>query len=128
MTAHSAATMTRLDTDAKAIEREKLLNEALAEHRAELKRQSSKLIEADKFKTAGKGLIYRIKAVEREMMLQILNDIRIGSWRMLGEPENLDLDISNLPKSKLRHYHFMQLAGFFEHHFLGPDFSADIAQ
>jgi hypothetical protein len=116
----SSSTITRSDTDPGSVDREKLLNEAMAEHRAELKRQAGRLIGTDKFKPADKGLLFCIKAEERERMLQILNDIRIESWRMLGEPEDLEMESSKLPQANLRYYHFMQLAGYFEHYLLGP--------
>ena len=73
---------------------------------------------ADKFKAADKGRYFLINDEEREMMLQILNDIRVDSWRLLGGPEDLDVDTSKLPETKLRYFHFMQLAGYFEHHIL----------
>ena len=105
-------------TDADAVEREKLLNESLAGHRDELKRKAGDLISDDNFKSAAKIQIFRVSLEGREIMLQILNHIRIECWRILGEPENLDMDVSSLPKDKIKYYHCMHLAGFFEYHFL----------
>jgi hypothetical protein len=105
-------------TDSKAAEREKLLNESLAEHRNELKSMAGNLAGNDKFKESKRHLLFVINMEERETLLQILNDIRIECWRFLGEPENLDMEVFALPKEKIRHYHFMHLAGYFEHHFL----------
>jgi len=99
-------------------EREKLLNESLAAHRKELRLMAGDLIRPERFKTLGAGRLFSVTAEEREALLQILNDIRVESWRLLGEPENVDMDVSSLPKEKLRYYVFMCLAGDFEFHFL----------
>jgi hypothetical protein len=105
-------------TDLKTADREKLLNESLTVHRNELKRKAGDLVSTDKFRTSGNHQFFRINPEERETMLQVLNDIRIESWRILGEPEDLDINIVELPKDKIRHYHVMHLSGYFEHHFL----------
>jgi hypothetical protein len=121
LTPISPARISRADSSHDAIEREKLLNESLVEHRKELKRQARDLAGPEKFKASKKNLVFRINNAEREVLLQILNDIRIESWRILGEPENLEMDILKLSNQKLRYHHFMHLAGYFEHHFLNLD-------
>lgn len=105
-------------TDMNAGEREKLLNESLAAHRKELKRASGDLIGEERFKPSDDAWLFRISPEGREMLLQILNDIRVESWHRLGEPENLEMTIFGLAKEKVKYYHFMHLAGYFEHHFL----------
>lgn len=105
-------------TDAQVGEREKLLNESLAAHRKELKHAGIDLIGEEKFKQSGDAWFFRVSLEGREMLLQILNDIRVESWRRLGEPENLEMTIFGLAKEKVKYYHFMHLAGYFEHHFL----------
>jgi hypothetical protein len=110
--------ISRTDADPRAIERQGLLQEALAEHRAELKRQAGNLVSAERFKTAGNGQLFLLNAEERETLLQILNDIRIECWRDLGEPEVLEMDPSMLPNEKRRSYQLMHLAGYFEYHLL----------
>lgn len=105
-------------TGASMLEREKLLNEALAEHRNLLKQKAGDLMSVTRFKTMEDGQFFRVNPEERETMLQILNDIRVESWRALGEPEDPDIDILELPKDMMKYCHFMHLAGYFEHHFL----------
>jgi hypothetical protein len=105
-------------TDPGMLEREKLLNESLAAHRDELKHKAETLVARDKFKKPGNDYLFRINYEEREILLQILNDIRVESWRSLGEPENLEIPTPDLPKDKFKHYQFMHLAGYFEYHFL----------
>jgi hypothetical protein len=108
-------------TDAHAVEREKLINESLAAHRGELKRKAGGLVREDKFKTSDAHKLFYVNLEERETLLQILNDIRVESWRILGEPENLDLNIFDLPRGKIRFGRLMHVAGYFEHHFLNLD-------
>jgi hypothetical protein len=105
-------------TDSEAAEREKLLNESLAMHRNELKSVAGNLVSKVNFRESKRHLLFHIDMEGREALLQILNDIRVECWRFLGEPENLDMEVLALPKEKIKHYHFMHLAGYFEHHFL----------
>jgi hypothetical protein len=108
-------------SDPEAVERENLLNESLAAHRKKLKRQAKVLVQPAKFKTSGSYQLYRISREKREVMLQILNDIRVESWRALGEPENLDTFGFELPQDKFKYFYLMRLAGEFEYHFLNLD-------
>ena len=105
-------------SDPEAFARERLLNESLAAHREELKRKAGELIAPDKFTESGSSRLFRISAQKRETMLQILNDIRVESWRALGGPENLETCALGLTGEKFKYYHFMHTAGFFEYHFL----------
>jgi hypothetical protein len=113
--------ISKVDADPKSIEREKLLNESLAEHRKELKRQTSNLISTEKLKTGKEGHLLTMSAEEREVLLQILNDIRVGCWRALGEPENMDLHKPRDTKQAQAHQHLMDLAGYFEHQLVGSE-------
>src|SRR5215469_3024385 len=89
-------------SDPEANEREKLLNESLAAHRKKLRREAKVLVQPAKFKTSGHHQIYRISHGKREVMLQVLNDIRVESWRALGEPENLETCAFDLPQEKFK--------------------------
>ena len=51
-------------------------------------------------------------------MLQVLNDIRVESWRALGEPENLETCAFELSQDKFKFFYLMYLAGEFECCFL----------
>jgi len=50
ITANTHSKISRTDADPKTVEREKLLNESLAEHRNELKKQATNLLAPGKFK------------------------------------------------------------------------------
>jgi hypothetical protein len=116
--AFSAATVSRTDTGSNAVEREELINDSLRAHREELKRKARGLVVREKFKELEGKQLYRITLKARETMLQILNDIRVESWRILGEPENPEANVFRLTGAKLKYYQLMRLAGYFEYHFL----------
>jgi hypothetical protein len=105
-------------SDSDAAERERLLNESLAAHRANLRRQAKALVQPARFKTSGNHKLYHVSPGKREVMLQVLNDIRVESWRILGEPENLDTCAFELPQDKFKYFYLMYIAGEFEYYFL----------
>ena len=112
--AATAVKINRAGGDTRSAERERLLNESLAQHRQDLKRQARKLLAA-RLKPGKAGWRLSVNVDEREVLLQLLNDIRVESWHALGEPENLDT-LPPLPsEADLRHHNLMQLAGYFEY-------------
>ena len=115
-----AVKISKTDKHPKAREREKLLNESLAEHRKELKKLALDLIRPDKLKLEEKGLLMTLSVEERETMLQVLNDIRVGSWRALGEPADLHSNIPHSSPKDLAYRSLMDLAGYFECSLLEP--------
>ena len=115
--AHVAVRITKTDTDPKAAEREKLLNESLTEHREELRRKAQHLISGDRLKIQQDRYVLSLGLEDREILLQILNDIRVESWRALGEPEDLD-PLTNHSESEQVHHNLMSLTGYFESKFL----------
>jgi hypothetical protein len=116
--AFSPAKISKTDGGSNAAEREQLINDSLRSHREGLKRKARGLIQREKFTTSDGKQFYRITLKAREAMLQILNDIRVESWRILGEPENPETNVFRLTGEKFKYYHFMRLAGYFEYHFL----------
>jgi hypothetical protein len=91
---------------------QRLLDEALAEQRA----QNKKLLEtflADRrrFAETETGLRLTLSAVDVEWLLQVLNDIRVGSWVLLGSPEE---KFENLNLETAPHYWAMEIAGLFQ--------------
>ena len=114
LTAATAARISRTGSDAKSAERERLLNESLARHRQELKHLAGKLL-AVRLKHEREGWRLSLSESEREVLLQLLNDIRVESWHALGEPAELDMLPVHPSGTDLRHHHLMQLAGFFEY-------------
>ena len=95
---------------------QQLLDEALAEQRAENKRHLQALLaNPRRFEQTESGARLSLATAETEWFLQILNDIRVGSWVLLGSPEAkpTELDASNAPQ-----FLAMEMAGYFQMHLL----------
>ena len=118
LTATTAVKITRTGRDPKAAERERLLNESLAQHRKELKRLAGKLLAA-RLKAGKDGWRLSMNVDEREILLQLLNDIRVESWHALGEPENLDTFLPQASEMDQRYQQLMHVAGYFEWKMVG---------
>ena len=118
ITASIQAKISKTSNDPETVEMEKSLNESLAEHRKELKKQATNLIGAGKLKRGGNGYLLTLNLEEREILLQILNDIRIGSWHVLGEPAELEPEKPPQTEREQIFYNLMNVAGYFEVAFL----------
>lgn len=69
-------------------ENQRLLEEALAEQRAENRRQLEAMLNApERLKQSGKSFLLQLQMAEVNGLLQVLNDVRVGSWLELGEPD-----------------------------------------
>jgi hypothetical protein len=91
---------------------QELLEDALADHRAEKR----KLVEnwlADPTRTRKHASLWQIdfSAEELECLLQLLNDVRVGSWVRLGCPEG---NLGNLARENGVHLWAMEMAGYFQ--------------
>ncbi|MGH7980755.1 MAG: hypothetical protein ACREE6_15365 [Limisphaerales bacterium] len=118
ITAFSPTTISKTESGLNAKEREKLINESLRAHRAGLKRKARRLVQREKFKRWDGKQFYRLSPQAREAMLQVLNDLRVESWRILGEPEDPEAGMCQATGDQSRYYHLMRVAGYFEYHFL----------
>ena len=91
---------------------QQLLDEALAEHRAENKKQLLALLaDRRRFAPMDKGVRLSLPPTEVEWVLQVLNDIRVGSWVLLGSP---DKKLVQLNQKTALHYRAMEMAGYFQ--------------
>ena len=69
------------------VEAQRLLDEALAEQRTEHKKRVEYwLNEKGRFRRTKTGFNLAVPRNDADWLLQILNDIRIGSWLLLGSP------------------------------------------
>ena len=96
--------------DAKGNQR--LLDEALAEQRADSKKRLQALLaDPQRFARTETGARLSLSHVEAEWFLQVLNDIRVGSWVILGSPDSrpADLTAENAP-----YFLTMEMAGHFQ--------------
>jgi hypothetical protein len=95
---------------------QRLLEEALAEQRAQNKRQLHALIHDTRhWKQEKKHWLLQLSPPDVEWLLQVLNDIRVGSWIELGSPEQWSEMIT---PDKARRVWTMELAGAFQMAFL----------
>ena len=91
---------------------QKLLEEALNDHRAENQRQLERMLKQPRRlvpTTAGWHL--SLSSGELEWLLQVLNDVRVGSWISLGAPEER---IPPLTENNAPDLWAMEVAGLFQ--------------
>lgn len=90
-----------------------LLDESLAEHRSELSRKIEKFLnDASVFQRRESGWLMVLPIDRIDWILQVLNDVRVGCWIALGEPDATNLPVSD-PLSLGRMW-AMQCAGHFQ--------------
>ena len=95
---------------------QRLLDEALAEQRAENRRQMRALLADPRhFQETETGARLSLAPADLEWLLQILNDIRVGSWVRLGSPE---AGPGVLNKQTAPDIWAMEMAGYFQSHLL----------
>ena len=96
-------------------EHQTLLEEALAERRQENKRQLVAVLhEEQRLKETDAGYHLTLSAPQMEWLLQVLNDIRVGSWLILGEPDEKKGKPVALTSQNARHYAAMEFCGLFQ--------------
>ena len=95
---------------------QQLLEDALAETRAHnRKRLESFLQDERNFKKGEDGWRLTLTPEDLEWLLQVLNDVRIGSWIRLGSPES---PIHSLKAESASDFWAMEMAGSFQMAFL----------
>ena len=97
-----------------AMDAQQLLDEALAEQRAVHKSQIRKWLEdKGRFRATKAGCTFTLQRTEAEWLLQILNDVRIGSWLLLGSPEE-QMEPTDINPDLHRIWAAMEVSGMFE--------------
>jgi hypothetical protein len=90
-----------------------MLEEALAEQRQENRRQVLAMLnEPQRFRETKSGFELTLAPAQVEWLLQVLNDVRVGSWLALGEPEQGEKP--KLTKQNANYFLAMELCGLFE--------------
>ncbi|HOX56973.1 MAG TPA: hypothetical protein P5205_21120 [Candidatus Paceibacterota bacterium] len=93
-------------------ENQQLLDEALAEQRAENKKLLlAMLADSRRFARTEAGSRLLLAQAEVEWLLQVLNDIRVGSWVLLGSPED---KIPKMNEITAQNIMAMEMAGHFQ--------------
>jgi hypothetical protein len=99
-----------------ARENQELLEEALADQQKENRQHFERMLaEAGRFKEIELGYTFTLSNSELEWMLQVLNDIRVGSWIQLGEPDPEARESIKLNEVNMQLAWAMEMAGLFEH-------------
>lgn len=101
-------------------ENQQLLDDALKAQKLANKEAISALLnEPGRFAGGGQACRAHFGRAEVEWLLQVLNDVRIGSWIALGSPGYPQKKQPRLDKESPRHLMIMEIAGAFEMFFLG---------
>ena len=94
------------------VEAQKLLEEALAEQRRDNRKTLELFLSAPgRFTESATSSRFTLSETEAEWLLQILNDVRIGSWVLIGSPENV---LKALTPQTAPSISAMEIAGFFQ--------------
>jgi hypothetical protein len=98
---------------------QRLLEESLADQREENRKNVRAMLDKPgHFKTTASGGQLTLSGPEIEWLLQVLNDIRVGSWIALGSPDPERGKAATFNEKTVRHFQMMELAGAFEMVFL----------
>lgn len=92
-----------------------LLEEALEGRRRENQRQLTELLTGrSRFVAIGDEYHVTLTDSEVEWLLQVLNDVRVGCWIALGEPDNNSPKPVKLSGNSAVHYAAMEFCGYVE--------------
>lgn len=98
---------------------QRLLAEALSSQKAESRNWVKRVLaEPNHFKSAKEGFYFTLQRPEMETLLQVLNDVRIGSWLTLGSPDTEKVRKLLVDPQSILHVHRLEIAGWFEMFFL----------
>lgn len=94
-----------------------LLEESLAEHKRENAAVLRKFLDSpDHIRVEGTTVHLTIPRESVEWLLQVLNDLRVGSWELLGCPKPDDVEVTD---ENVLHYVVMETCGMFQMALLG---------
>ena len=102
--------------DAEASQR--MLDEALAEQRVQNRQLLQQLmLDLARFQVRPTGMKLVLSEADTEWLLQVLNDIRVGSWVILGSPEDPHA-LDELTEETVPSVWAMDMSGYFQMHLL----------
>lgn len=94
-------------------EAQRLLDEALDGQRQENRAHIQAMLnDPGRFRETGHGLELTLAPTQIEWLLQVLNDLRVGCWLKLGEPEGGEMP--QLDKSDASFWVAMEFCGLWE--------------
>jgi hypothetical protein len=96
-------------------ESQKLLDEALAERKRGNKRELLAMLNGERWlRETGDGHQLTLGPSEIEWLLQVLNDIRVGSWLVLGEPDERKGRSTKLNAENLCYFAALEFCDLFQ--------------
>jgi hypothetical protein len=111
--------LSRKSNIAQPKDHQRLLEESLAAQREENRKNVRTLLdEPGRFQSTPAGFHFKITRTEIEWLLQVLNDVRVGSWIALGSPDTQQEEKIVLNEKTAPRIRSMEVAGAFEMVFL----------
>ena len=102
-------------------EETELLREALTEHAQENQKRLQTWLDAEGALSLKESACYlRVSHDEINWILQVLNDLRIGSWEQLGCPSQIHLSLDAIAPEEVLTYWSMELTGLLQTLLLAP--------
>ena len=103
-----------------------LLEEALAEQQRENRKQLEQMLnEPGRFVENDLGYTFRLSFSEVEWLLQVLNDIRVGTWIQLGQPDPKTDFTEDVDEKTIVLAWTIEIAGLFQHALIQASETAD---
>ncbi len=96
-------------------EDQQLLEEALAAQRSKNKKQLQAMLKAkSRFRQNKSGWRFSLKPEQMNWLLEVLNDIRVGSWLQLGSPDGTGQILTAVGDKTARYFWAMEMCGHFQ--------------
>jgi len=109
--------LSRSMKDKSSGEEQDLLDEALSEQRETLRHQVHKWLRTrNRFRPVKAGFNFTLRRTDAEWLLQVLNDVRVGHWLLLGAPDDMldGEEVKSLEPELHRAWLAMELSGMFQ--------------
>jgi hypothetical protein len=96
-------------------ENQQLLDEALAEQRRENKEQVKAMLAGGTvFQANDEGYLFSLRTAGMDWLLQVLNDVRVGSWLVLGAPDDPAKMFAKLNEQTAPFFWACEISGHFQ--------------
>jgi len=96
-------------------ENQRLLDSALTEQRRENRKQLEAMLQQpQRFQEHEDGYLFTLSPAQIEWLLQVLNDVRVGSWLRLGCPDEKHGKWAKLSERNSQYLWAMEMGGYFQ--------------
>lgn len=98
------------------VEPQKLLDEAIEEQHQTVKSKVSDIFKNGQcLKTSPDGSILTLTITQRELLIQCLNDVRVGCWIEIGSPDEDQRKSIPQTDHNVKHLMLMDLCAYFQY-------------